>query len=242
MRRYNSSHDIAGLKIMFRALFLGLGAWEASFIHPAHLAILLTHCPNQPRTNVLPSEKLWCRWANIRCIQPVRFWNPTPFSIPLGASAGTCLDGQSSSLQAFVERPPRIIGGGSIFKRGLRLDMGEPEFMRCLVAFLLVALLTGQRQITHPMTAPAHFRHDVFDLQGYARSLAVRALMAPLEQQVFFQLIARQGAVLVFCSLNFRILQGLGIEARRLVRNSTQRAPPRKPRYPGLDVLNATFQ
>lgn len=90
------------------------------------------------------------------------------------------------------------------------------------------------------MAASTHFGHNVLDLQGYARLLAVGALVAPLEQQILFELIARQGAVLVFRSRDLGMLQGLGIEARCLIRKCANRAPPPQARYPGLDIAHAT--
>ena len=75
------------------------------------------------------------------------------------------------------------------------------------------------------MTATACLGHEVLNLQGYARLLAVRAPVAPLEQQVLFDFIARQRAMLVGSSRDFGILQGLGVEACHLVRKRADRAP-----------------
>lgn len=226
---------------MFCALFLRRGAREAPLVHLAHLAVLLTHGSNQQRANMMPEQPSGRRWADVGRIQPVRFGDAALLPVPLGSSSRARLDGQPSAFEAFVQCPPYTIEGCGILERMhcLRLDVGKAELLRGAITFLLVASLASQRQVGHPVTASAHFWYDVLDLQGRARLLAISALVAPLEQQVLFELVAGQRAVLVCCPRDLGILQGLGVEACRLIRKRADRAPTPQARYPGLDIAHA---
>ena len=114
--------------------------------------------------------------------------------------------------------------------------------LRIRVALLLVAPRTGQRQVAHTIRPLLRAGHDVVDLQRNLFGLTIETLSFPLFEQIFADFVAKQGALLVFHTLDLWILQALHVKTHRFHRNIRQRHPTPQPFSPLHHVLHTTFQ
>ena len=72
--------------------------------------------------------------------------------------------------------------------------------------------------------------------------MAVRAAVAPFEEEIFPDLGASQGPLLILYSGDSRVLQELGIKAYRFERERIDWTPASQALHPGDDMLHPTLQ
>ena len=64
-------HDITSAKPMLKGLLFGSAAWEAVFVHQAHLAASVASGCDQQRSNSLHLQHLRRTLSNVGSIEPV---------------------------------------------------------------------------------------------------------------------------------------------------------------------------
>ena len=106
------------------------------------------------------------------------------------------------------------------------------------VAFGLVTILTGDRQVTGPVGSPA-FGDDMIDLQRHIFFPAVHTLTPPFLEQVFSDFVSGEGALLVLYPAELGVLQELGIEPDRFDFDGRNGREPAVAPHPGKDVIDA---
>src|SRR5262245_66474525 len=70
----------------------------------------------------------------------------------------------------------------------------------------------------------------------------ISALMAELQQQIFFEFVAGQFALLRFDAFDFRVLHQLQIEFDQFHRDALDRIDAAQSLRPRIDILDATFE
>src|SRR5579859_3227861 len=142
------------------------------------------------------------------------------YSVELGESTTATFDGQPQCFQPTPERPSCCIDGCGILERGFggALDLFQEIRLFCqehgyiLSAFLLVARFTGQREIADAIRSPFSARDNMLNLKRGLLLPTIRTLSLPLFEQVFTQLVACQGALLVLQTRYFRVLHLLQVK------------------------------
>src|SRR5260221_8018799 len=217
---------------------------EAIRVDAAHLARAVSGAGEEQRAHSLHGQMLRRGGPHTGGIQPVRLGQPPARPVPLGAPAGAHFYRQLYRPQPAIERPAGGVDGGGIAQGplGLRLHLWVPELLGSHGALVLVARLTGQREIACPVGAVACLGHDVLNLQRHARGVAVRATPPPLLQQVLAQLIAGQRPLLVLHAGDLRVDQGVRAKLHQLLPYPGQVGQAAEPATPGVHVGEPAFQ
>ena len=167
-------------------------------------------------------------------IQPVAFGQTAPRAIVLCAPAGADLHGHPRGLQPPIQRPARAVDRRRVLQRLFRqrLKPGKPELRRRLRVLALVAGTAREREVAHAVGATAAARRQVFDLQWYIRHATVGAAAPPLVEQILAHFVARQFALLVVHTADFRVLHEVRIKLDHLDADRADRCPPSQPLNP----------
>ena len=100
---------------------------------------------------------------------------------------------------------------------GLRLDGRVAKFGGGLIAFGLIAGMTGQRQVGHPIGAAPRLWNDVFLFERHVGDATVGAVVPPFEQEILPDLEAKQRPALVFEATDFGVFECLHVEVDSFV-------------------------
>jgi len=117
----------------------------------------------------------------------VLFWQPTHNPVHFGAGVTATFDWQSGFLKLVVYCPVRRCYQCHITERlpSLGLYFWKPKFCGCHVPFTLVAVMTGNCQVVHPIRPVPHFGDDLLDFQQHVFGMAITTFVAELLKQVF---------------------------------------------------------
>jgi hypothetical protein len=77
---------------------------------------------------------------------------------------------------------------------------------------------------------------NVVEFEPACASLAVRAVMLPLGEQIILDLCFKQGPLLILLPLNLWVLQESQVETHHLLRKCAHRAPALQALDPGKQV------
>ena len=165
-------------------------------------------------------------------------------------SPGAALDRQSHRLHSLVQRPPRDVHRRCIFEWGLCLSQDllqeiglvRKEVADVLCSLLLIAAMTGQRQIAHPVIARLAPGGDVVNLKRHVLRPAVGTLPSPFLKQVLSNLVAGKRSLLVRGSADFGVLHLLHVELDQFEADGGDGTPSRQAAYPGQDVADPRLQ
>ena len=127
--------------------------------------------------------------ADTQGIQPVGLGKPSLDAVPFGAASTCRLHWQPECQQPLVQRSAGAIDRGCILEWGfgLGLHLRMAELLCSPVTFGLVAGMTREGQIGWAIAPATTAGNDMVDLPaigGGSRLVAVRAAIAPLEQQI----------------------------------------------------------
>ena len=183
-------------------------------------------------------------------VEGVRFRNTQRAAVEFGLTTRGQLDRQTGGLQCVGQRPARGVHCCGIAQRCFRVsqDFGQAFFVfgqevfDAVRGFFLVAALASQRQVGDSVAAALRLGPDVFDLQRHVFGIAVGALAMPFLQQVLAQLVAEQGALLVFHARDFRVLQRLHVKAHQFAAERGDGRPALDALHPGHAGIDPVLQ
>jgi len=159
-----------------------------------------------------------CQIPDAQGIKCMGLLDSEPRPVPPCPPACPRADGQPKDAQGLNKLVSAGIDRRCIAQRhfGLLLDLRMPPFGGCLIPFLLIAAVTGQRQIRDTVGPATAAGPDMVYFKGRLPLPTIGASVLILEQQIGSHLPPGQFAVLVFHPLDFRVLEQVRVEAHLL--------------------------
>src|SRR3989442_9147678 len=184
--------QVASLETLNAAWPFGATARKTELIHIHHVTSLSACGFNQPGTDVPETQAIGSRCPDNGCINPVRLGERHPAAIPASSSSSPYLHWQTECLQFLIEPPARAIDRCRVGQRRfkLRLDPSKQvwsvsqKHFDGLISFGLVACPARNHQVRNAMRTSTRAWVNVVDFESACGSLAVRALMLPLGEQI----------------------------------------------------------
>jgi len=198
--RDNSSHNIARLKPIRKAVGFGSCAREAVLIHQAHLTRLSAGRGDAERDDTFDVKRLRRACSDTRGIKPVRFRQSPARAVPLRAPARAYFNGKPKRLQATVQFPPCRVHSGGVLERGLCLGQDtfqafglvRKKVLDKLRPLPVIARLAGDGEVAHSVRPASLTAEDVLDFQWHVGRIAIGAPPSPLLQEVLPHLVPCQ--------------------------------------------------
>ena len=250
-RRDHGPHDIPGLEAVTLFGLFGAGARKAEAVHEAQLAAAVAAgLDQQGPDRWIDLEHGRRTGSDARCISPVGLGQTPAHPIELGEAAAAALHGPPGRRESLKEQPARAIDYGSILQRRFGLSKNLLQHVRLLFeeerdvlgALAAIAGLTGQTQITDPITAAVGTGLDVLNLEGHAFFAAIGTSSLPLLQQPFTLFIASECSLLILHALNGRVFHRLQVEPDQLHADRRDGTKGTQTLDPRLDVEHAAEQ
>src|SRR5258708_18207133 len=163
-----------------------------------------------------------------------------PRPIPPGPPACPSADGQAKDAQGLNKLISSGIDRRCITERhfGLFLDLRMSPFGGSLIPLLLIAAVTGQRQIRDAVGPAPAAGSDVVYFKWRLHLPTIGAPVLILEKQIGSRLPPGQFAVLVVHPLDFRVLEQVRVEAHPLDLDAADGRPLSQAIGPGEDVAD----
>ncbi len=191
-----------------------------------------------------PARRNSRKLSYTQSVEGVRLLDTEPCPIPPRAPAAPGEGGHPEDTQGLHQFVSGCVDRCCIFEGGLclLLHLRMPPFGSGLVPFGLVALLTTQAQVRDPIQSASAPGPDVVDLEGRVGLPTIGAPIRILAEQIGTDFPSGQRAGLVVNSLNFRMLQQLGVKADALHFDARERCPTGEAGCPADHVADTREQ